>query len=167
MAQPKVSPTRTYRLLPIIHSTGETLPTLVRRSDWIPARVATRWVVRRRPLNTVAVARHLGFNRKTLKKYGLDSEIAQAAARRERDGTLSPNKSKRHPQDDMLCERNDEIVRMRERCEVLIARICMAEGNAQRLGIDPAELWKPIVLPDRSVPPGRNARRSRPGFPTR
>jgi integrase len=48
MAQPKVSPTRSHRVLPIAHSTGETLPTLVRRSDWIPARVATRWVVRRR-----------------------------------------------------------------------------------------------------------------------
>jgi integrase len=37
-----------YRVLPIVLDTGEVLPTLVRRRDWIPARVATRWAVRRR-----------------------------------------------------------------------------------------------------------------------
>jgi hypothetical protein len=39
---------RNNRVLPFVLSTGETLPTLVRNSDWIPARVATRWAVRRR-----------------------------------------------------------------------------------------------------------------------
>lgn len=39
---------RKYRVLPIFLSTGETLPTLVRKSNWIPVRVATRWAVRRR-----------------------------------------------------------------------------------------------------------------------
>src|SRR5437870_1275404 len=39
---------RKYRVLPITLSTGESLPTLVRESDWIPVRVATRWAVRRR-----------------------------------------------------------------------------------------------------------------------
>ena len=37
-----------YRVLPIVLNTGETLPTLVRRGDWIPVRVVTRWAVRRR-----------------------------------------------------------------------------------------------------------------------
>ena len=36
--------------------------------------------------------------------------------------------------------RNTEIVTLRQRCEGLVARICLAEGNAQRLGIDPTEL---------------------------
>ena len=39
---------RKYRVLPFVLNTGETLPTLVRNSAWIPARVATRWAVRRR-----------------------------------------------------------------------------------------------------------------------
>ena len=30
--------------------------------------------------------------------------------------------------------RNTEIVTLRQRCEGLVARICLAEGNAQRLG---------------------------------
>jgi integrase len=37
-----------YRVLPIVLETGETLPTLVCNSDWIPLRVPTRWAVRRR-----------------------------------------------------------------------------------------------------------------------
>lgn len=37
-----------YRILLVVLDTGEQLPTLVRSSDWIPVRVATRWAVRRR-----------------------------------------------------------------------------------------------------------------------
>jgi len=39
---------RDYRVLPVEIGTGEVLPTLVRNTDWIPVRVATRWAVRRR-----------------------------------------------------------------------------------------------------------------------
>ena len=39
---------RDYRVLPVELGTGEVLPTLVRTTDWIPVRVATRWAVRRR-----------------------------------------------------------------------------------------------------------------------
>jgi hypothetical protein len=40
---------RRYRVLPLTLDTGEVLPTLVDSvSVWIPVRVATRWVVRRR-----------------------------------------------------------------------------------------------------------------------
>jgi integrase len=39
---------RRFRVLPLTLDTGEVLPTLVAASSWIPVRVATRWVVRRR-----------------------------------------------------------------------------------------------------------------------
>ena len=39
---------RRYRVLPLTLDTGEVLPTLVDSFSWIPVRVATRWVVRRR-----------------------------------------------------------------------------------------------------------------------
>ena len=39
---------RRFRVLPLTLDTGEVLPTLVDASSWIPVRVATRWVVRRR-----------------------------------------------------------------------------------------------------------------------
>jgi hypothetical protein len=35
-------------VLPLTLDTGEVLPTLVDADSWIPVRVATRWVVRRR-----------------------------------------------------------------------------------------------------------------------
>lgn len=41
-------PYRRFRVLPLTLDTGEVLPTLVAASSWIPVRVATRWVVRRR-----------------------------------------------------------------------------------------------------------------------
>lgn len=112
------------------------------------------------PLNTLAVAKLLNFDRKTLKKYGLDREIAAAAGRQARNGKLSPKEIERRSMNDMLRDRDQEIGAMRRRCEALIARVCLAEGNAQRLGIDPTELWKPLPMPDRALPytSGRRAR---------
>ena len=39
---------RRFRVLPLTLDTGEVLPTLVDAGSWIPVRVATRWVIRRR-----------------------------------------------------------------------------------------------------------------------
>ena len=104
------------------------------------------------PLNTQAVAHQLGFNRKTLKKYGLDAEIAEAAERQASKGKMSARESGLRSYPGILHQRNCEIEAMRRRSEALLARVCIAEGNAQRLGIDPTELWKPLPVPDRSMP---------------
>ncbi len=104
------------------------------------------------PLNTRAVAREVGFNRKTLKKYGLDTEIAKVAEMRASKGRMSARMSEQYSNYRMPHERKGEIEAMRRRCEALLTRVCLAEGNAQRLGIDPTELWKPLPTPDRSLP---------------
>jgi hypothetical protein len=69
----------------------------------------------------------------------------------------------RRSQADSLRDRDHEIAALRARCEGLVARICLAEGNAQRLGIDPVELWKSLAAPDRSIShagrPGRKPAR--------
>lgn len=103
------------------------------------------------PLNVLAVAKRTGFDRKTLKKYGLDVDIAVAAKQQSRGGKLSPQQEQRRSHTDALHQRDHEITLLRQKCEGLVAQICLAEGNAQRLGIDPAELWKPLPMPDRSV----------------
>ena len=111
------------------------------------------------PLNTLSVAHQLGFNRKTLKKYGLDVEIARAYEGQARNGKMSPRDSERRSYADKLHQRDCEIEAMRQRCEALVSRVCLAEGNAQRLGIGPTELWKPLPVPDRRLPrtqTGRN-----------
>lgn len=103
------------------------------------------------PLNALAVAHQTGFDRKTLKKYSLDVEIAAAAKRQVRNGKASPREVAQRSQADALRSRDNEIVALRARCEGLVARICIAEGNAQRLGIDPVELWKALPMPDRTI----------------
>jgi len=103
------------------------------------------------PLHVLAVAKQTGFDRKTLKKYGLDMEIAAAAEEQAKGSELSPREAQRRSQADALHDRDQEIATLRQRCECLVARICIAEGNAQRLGIDPVELWKPLMMPNRSV----------------
>jgi hypothetical protein len=100
------------------------------------------------PLNVLAVAKRTGFDRKTLKKYGLDIEIGTAA---KTQAKASPRSAPPRSPADSLRDRDQEIASLQIRCEGLVARICIAEGNAQRLGIDPAELWKPLMMPDRSV----------------
>jgi hypothetical protein len=110
------------------------------------------------PLNTLSVAHALGCNRKTLKKYGLDVEIARASERQARNGKISPCDSERRSYADKLHQRDSEIEALRQRCEALVSRVCLAEGNAQRLGIDPTELWKPLPVPDRSLPRTRTGR---------
>ena len=103
------------------------------------------------PLHVLAVAKQTGFDRKTLKKYGLDMEIAAAAEEQAKGPELSPREVQRRSQADALHDRDQKIATLRQRCESLVARICIAEGNAQRLGIDPVELWKPLMMPNRSV----------------
>ena len=110
------------------------------------------------PLNTIAVARRLNIDRKTLKKYGLDFEIAKSADRQARNGKLSPKELKRRSYTDMLRARDEDAALMRGRCEALIKRVCLAEGNAQRLAIDPEELWKPLPMPPRDLPHTGNKR---------
>ena len=104
------------------------------------------------PLNTLAVARRVGFNRKTLRKYGLDAEIARSREKQAHNGKTSARESQRRDYSETLHERNCEIETLRRRCEALVAQVCLAEGNAQRLGIDPTDLWIPLLVPDRSVP---------------
>jgi hypothetical protein len=120
--------------------------------------IAENLSVEEAPLNTLSVAHQLGFNQKTLKKYGLDVEIARASERQARNGKMSPRDSERRSYADKLHQRDSEIEAMRQRCEALVSRVCLAEGNAQRLGIDPTELWKPLPVPDRSLPRTRTRR---------
>jgi hypothetical protein len=74
---------RKYRVLPIVLNTGETLPTLVRRSNWIPVRVATRWAVRRRRFEC------MGFRlAHDLRALALPYEWAETALRCDLDDLL-------------------------------------------------------------------------------
>ena len=61
------------------------------------------------PLHVLAVAKQTGFDRKTLKKYGLDMEIAAAAEEQAKGSELSPREAQRRSQADALHDRDQEI----------------------------------------------------------
>src|SRR5258708_11456465 len=50
-----------------------------------------------------------------------------------------------------LAERDARITQLERANQLLLARIALVEANAQRLSIDPAELWKPVTPPPRLV----------------
>ena len=105
----------------------------------------------RYPLSLNAVAKRTGISRVTLRKYGLDALIRDAARRQVGAKRTQAQKARLeasvHIKD--LQERFARAVRANE---ALLAQIALAEGNAQRLGIDPSELWRPIATPDRKAP---------------
>src|SRR5260221_13360929 len=74
---------RRYRVLPLTLDTGEVLPTLVDSFSWIPVRVATRWVVRRRRWRSMpsTLAKDLRF-------IGLVYSLASGALDRDLDDLL-------------------------------------------------------------------------------
>jgi hypothetical protein len=106
-------------------------------------------------LNTLAVAKLLNFDRKTLTKYGLDRIIVEAAERQKQNNHMSPRATESRSMHDLMRDREEE---WRKRCEALVAKCCLAEGNAKRVGLDPLELWKPLTVSDRSAPHTGNRR---------
>ena len=70
------------------------------------------------PLNVLAVAKQTGFDRKTLKKYGLDMAVGAAAKRQAKANKASPREAARRSQAEALHDRDQEITDLRRRCEV-------------------------------------------------
>jgi len=98
------------------------------------------------PLSTLAVATSIRHDRRVLKKYGLDLVIAQAAKKKARAA-----KSGAKSLDERLEANQRETDRLSMQSGALLAQLALIEGNAKRLGIDPEELYKPLVPPDRRV----------------
>jgi HD-like signal output (HDOD) protein len=112
------------------------------------------------PITLVAVSRRTGVSRMTLRKYGLDAHVREAAERSQAV-TRTRIHQVRHEAEDRLRERDALIAQLRQANEALLAHVALAESNAHRLGIDPDELWQPIPTPPRLVPytPHRPGRR--------
>lgn len=103
------------------------------------------------PLSTLAVAKAVGHDRRVLAKYGLDARIAEAATIQKRKFRSSADKSRR-TMDDRLAAASASTEQMRTQVNALLARLALVEGNAKRIGIDPEELYRPLLAPDRSLP---------------
>jgi hypothetical protein len=102
-------------------------------------------------LSLNGVAKRTGISRTTLRKYGLDTRIREAAQRQA--GAKRTQAQKVQAEAKVQVKYLQEhVARVMQANEALLAQIALAEGNAQRLGIDPSELWRPIATPDRTTP---------------
>lgn len=102
------------------------------------------------PLSTLAVAKAIGNDRRVLKKYRLDEEIVQAAKVQRRTHRMGAD-SARRTLDERLSAMMTERDRMVAQVDALLGRLALIEGNAKQLGIDPEDLYRPLVPPDRRV----------------
>jgi hypothetical protein len=66
------------------------------------------------------------------------------AEKRSRNAENSDGGQKKASVANTLQALRQEVLTMRERNLNLVARLALIEGNAERLGIDPEELYKPL-----------------------
>lgn len=102
------------------------------------------------PLSTLAVSVAVGHDRRVLKKYGQDLVIAAAEKKRAKSLRTGADE-KRRSMEERLEAIQLENKQLEGQSNALLARLALIEGNAKRLGIDPEELYRPLVPPDRRV----------------
>ena len=109
-------------------------------------------------LDVTHVAAAIGVSRTSIYKYGLVEEIRAAAQRQREQSGLSTGTSSRHRWREIIQKLREELEQAGERNRLLLAQLNMIEANAARLGIDPEELYQPLVKPIRSVSRAGGAR---------
>ncbi len=102
-------------------------------------------------LDVTHVAAVIGVSRTSIYKYGLVEEIRAAAQRQQERAGLSAGTGSRHRWREKIQELREELEQAGERNRLLLAQLNLIEANAARLGIDPEELYQPLVKPIRSV----------------
>jgi uncharacterized protein YqfA (UPF0365 family) len=101
------------------------------------------------PITYIAVAEEIGADWRTVKKWA-EPDI-ESAKKRQRRASLSATRQEEEAYADRLRAKDDEIKRLKGENRALLARIILMEGNAQRLGIDPDEYYRPLTKPNRTV----------------
>lgn len=99
------------------------------------------------PITVKAVAKRLGISRTTLYKYGLQQVIERAARDREASATDTPAAAERRAYSARLMALQEQCRLLQEQNRGLVAQIQIIEGNMGRLGLDPEELYRPLVKP--------------------
>lgn len=103
------------------------------------------------PLDGRSVAKALGVSPTTLYKYRLQEQI-RATANRQRENTkIAEKKPSFNSPKERIEKLGGELKLAEERNKHLVARLTLVEANAARLGIDPEELYRPVLKPVRTV----------------
>lgn len=102
-------------------------------------------------LDVRSVAAALGVSPTTLYKYGLNSDINAAEQRQRENALLSGAAIEQRYFQDQITRLSAELDKEREISKGLVGRIAIMEANAARLGLDPEEMYKPILKPVRTI----------------
>lgn len=103
------------------------------------------------PLDCRSVAKALGVSPTTLYKYQLQGHIRAAEKRRCEQGKLDLTPPRHNSSTERLQRLEGEVKQAEERNKHLVAQLALVEANAARLGIDPEELYRPVLKPVRMV----------------
>ena len=102
-------------------------------------------------LDVTHVAAVVGVSRTSIYKYGLVEEIRAAAQRQQERADKLAGNNAGDRQRETIQRLRQELKQGEERNRLLLLQLNRIEANAARLGIDPEELYQPLVRPIRSV----------------
>lgn len=112
------------------------------------------------PLSTLAVAKAVGHDRRVLKKYGLDVEIAEAAKLQSRHHRGQVD-AKRKTFEERISGGLERERSLADQINALVAQQALLEANMKRFDLDPEVLYRSILPPNRSVSGALRSRRVR------
>ncbi len=102
------------------------------------------------PLDVRSVAKALEVSPTTVYKYQLQEPIRAAAKRQHENTPTVASQPSLHSPKERLHKLEEELKRAGERNKHLVAQLALVEANAARLGIDPEELYRPVMKPVRT-----------------
>ena len=103
------------------------------------------------PLDGRSVAKVLGVSPTTLYKYRFQETIREAAKLQQESAKQVSKKPPLSSPKERLQKLGEELKLAEERNKHLVAQLALVEANAARLGIDPEELYRPVLKPVRTV----------------
>lgn len=105
-----------------------------------------------RPLSVRAVAKAISRDPRVIKKYRLDLLIEDASKIRNRNHRSRTDALIEGLKKELDVAKAD-VERLKTELHANLARLALVEANAKRYdGLNPEDLYKPIVPPDRSRP---------------
>lgn len=103
------------------------------------------------PITYMELQRQTGIDRRTVKKH-MQDEIEQAQREQELNATgTTPAEKEKIAFRQKIEARDERIEELEEKNKKLLKKLLLVESNAQRLGIDPDQLYKSVRRPDQSV----------------
>jgi hypothetical protein len=103
------------------------------------------------PLDCRSVIHSLEISPTTFYKYHLQDLVSATATRQRARAGRAKDHAPLHELNERVQKLKEEVKLAEDRNKHLAARLALVEANAARLGIDPEELYRPVLKPVRTV----------------